>query len=504
MKRTISLVTMLAFVITLAFAASGSPVITGVSFSGSPGNYTLTVKGSGFGSFRGSFPFYGDSSYFRMADAAQLGFGEWGYDGDAYGLIYDSWSDSQIVVSGFGGQSGDAIALGVWNPSSGLGATWGGNVPDSAAAIPQITSVSFSGSGQNLKIIVQGSGFGNAPVTMPFTGDLNYFIFDDARTQCGGGSTLFEAGTTAWGHRTDSVTLNYESWSDTEIVIDGFAGTYGQGCATVENGDPVTIEIWNSSDASQTGPQTAWGGFINVCSADVSSSSMTSWSGYAVGAPSSSSSSLFQSDAVGDVKGTWIVPAIEGQSGYGSSSSSTWIGIGGLTAFPGATDNRPLVQIGTTQGRTFGTTVYYAWFEVIHKNLSGPPIPIPGFPVKPGDTVSADVSYMGNGKFRLTIENLSRSVSHTENVYAPFNTRETAEWIVESPVSLLERPATLADFGTESFSNCSITLNSVEGPINSCGAIAIELIMENNGVIRAQPSELSDDGNAFLVTWEHQ
>jgi hypothetical protein len=88
------------------------------------------------------------------------------------------------------------------------------------------------------------------------------------------------------------------------------------------------------------------------------------------------------------------------------------------------------------------------------------------------------VSYIGNGKFRLAIENLSRGVSHTENVYAPFNTRETAEWIVESPASLLGRPALLADFGTESFSDCSVTLNSIEGPINGCGAIAIELIME--------------------------
>jgi len=113
------------------------------------------------------------------------------------------------VVSGFGGEPGDAIILGVWNPSSGLGATWGGNVPGGSGE-PQITSVTFSGSGQNLQMIVQGSGFGNAPVSMPYTGNLNYFIFDDARTQCTG-STLFEAGTTAWGHRSDSVTLVYES-----------------------------------------------------------------------------------------------------------------------------------------------------------------------------------------------------------------------------------------------------------------------------------------------------
>jgi len=503
MKQTISFVTMLAFVMTLAFAASGNPVITGVSFSGSPGNYTLTVNGSGFGSFPGSLPFYGDSSYFRMADAAQLGHGEWGYSGDANGLTYQSWADNQIQVSGFGGQPGDAIAIALWSPTSGAGATWAGNVPGSSG-VPQITSVNFSGTGQNLQIDIHGSGFGSAPVAMPYTGDLNQFSLGDFQTHCGGGSSQFEAGSLRWGNGSpDLLTLTYQSWSDNEIVINGFGAAYGQGCYTVQNGDPMIITLWNSGDTGQTGPQTAWGGFINVCSADISSSSMTSWSGYAVGAPSSSSSSLFQSDAVGDVKGTWIVPTIKGQSVYGSSSSSTWIGIGGL-ASSGTTDNRPLVQIGTTQGRILGTTVYYAWFEVIHRDLPGPPIPLPSFPVKPGDTVSADVSYIGNGKFQLTIENLSRGASHTENVYAPFNTRETAEWIVESPASLLGRPASLADFGTESFGNCSVKLNSIEGPINSCGAIAIGLTMENNGVTKAQPSELSSDGNGFSVTWEHQ
>jgi hypothetical protein len=245
-----------------AITISSITQITNVVFSGSSGNYTLTINGSGFGSYPGNLPFSGGSSYFRIADAAQIGFGEWGYSGDANGLTYNSWSDTQIVVSGFGGQPGDAIVLGAWNPSSGLGATWGGNVPGGGVGTPQIRSVTFSGSGQSLRIIVQGSGFGNAPVSMPFTGDLNYFIFDDARAHCGG-STLFEAGTTAWGHRPDSVTLNYESWSDTEIVINGFADSYGQGCATVQGGDPVTIEIWNTSDTDQTGPQTAWGGFVS-------------------------------------------------------------------------------------------------------------------------------------------------------------------------------------------------------------------------------------------------
>ena len=247
----------------LSQAASGNPQITSVQFSGSSGNYTLTVNGSGFGTLPSSLPFSGDSSYFRIADAAQLGFGEWGYSGDALGLAYQSWSDTQIQVSGFGGQPGDAIVLAAWNPSSGLGVTWGGNVPGGGAGTPQITSVTFSGAGQNVQITINGLGFGSAPVTVPFTGDLNQFSFGNFRTHCGGGSSLFEAGASRWGHGSpNSLTLNYQSWSDNEIVITGFSGSYGQGCDTVEAGDPVAIVLWNTSDTSQTGQQTAWGGFV--------------------------------------------------------------------------------------------------------------------------------------------------------------------------------------------------------------------------------------------------
>jgi len=241
--------------------AMGNPQIANVQFSGSPGNYTLTVNGSGFGTLPSSLPFDGDTSYFRVADAAQLGFGEWGYAGDANNLTYESWSDTEIQVSGFGGQPGDAVALAVWNPSSGVGATWGGSVPGGSGT-PQITSVTFSGSGQNLQITVQGSGFGNAPVTMPFTGNLDYFGFGDFQSHCGAGSALFGAGFGGWGVvSASSVTLNYQSWSDTQIVINGFAGSYGEGCAILQDGDPVVINVWNTSDTGFTGLQTAWGGF---------------------------------------------------------------------------------------------------------------------------------------------------------------------------------------------------------------------------------------------------
>ncbi len=241
-------------------APAQTPQITSVQFSGGPGNYTLTITGSGFGGpIISPLPFRGDASNFRIGDEAQIGHGEWGYSGDADALTYQAWSDSSITVSGFGAQPGDAISIALWNSSSGIATTWGGNVP--GISTPQITSVQLAGTGQNLQITVSGSGFGPAPVSMPFSGDLNYFDFGDFRAHCGAGSALFAAGSARWGvQRPDAVTLNYQSWSNTQIVISGFGGGYGSGCATYQAGDPLAITVWSTSNLSFTGAQTAWGG----------------------------------------------------------------------------------------------------------------------------------------------------------------------------------------------------------------------------------------------------
>jgi hypothetical protein len=198
--------------------------ITKVAFSGEPANYRLTVDGTGLGHLPNDAPFTGVNPYFRKFEVAQIGAGEWGYPGDAKLLRYESWSDTQIQIGGLSARPGDAIQIWASNPATGASATWGGNVPDGAGN-PRIDSVNFSGSGANLHVTVNGSGFGDAPVAMPFTGDLDQFIFADQRAHSGAGA--FEAGGQRWRHgQPDAVTVKYQSWSDNQIVIDGFAGAY--------------------------------------------------------------------------------------------------------------------------------------------------------------------------------------------------------------------------------------------------------------------------------------
>jgi serine/threonine protein kinase len=244
-------------------AAARATRITSVAFSGVPYNYTVSINGVGFGSLPNGVPFDGVTPYFRLFEVAQLGAGEWGYPGDARTLAYHSWSGTQIQISGLSARPGDAVQIWFSNPTTGLSATWGGNVPGGSGN-PRIDSVSFSGSAANLHVTIDGLGFGDAPATMPFTGDLDQFIFADQRTHSGTGA--FEAGGQRWGHgQPDPVTVKFQSWSDNQIVIDGFAGSYGQGDANmIQSGDPVYIVIWRANDTSQAGPQTAWGGFVST------------------------------------------------------------------------------------------------------------------------------------------------------------------------------------------------------------------------------------------------
>ena len=128
---------------------------------------------------------------------------------------------------------------------------------------PQIIAVELTGTGANLQLTVNGTGFGAAPSNMPPLGtaaDLNYFKLIDFRSHCGANSSLFEAGFGGWGGSPDPVTLYYTAWSDDQIIIAGFGGRYGSGCATYQVGDPLVIIIYNSADANFTEAQTAWGG----------------------------------------------------------------------------------------------------------------------------------------------------------------------------------------------------------------------------------------------------
>lgn len=191
------------------------------------------------------------------------------------------------------------------------------------------------------------------------------------------------------------------------------------------------------------------------------------------------------SGSVSSVSTSWIVPTLES-----AGAVSIWTGIDG---YYGKWPER-LGTLHTLQGEQRD----YVWVQF----LPGRQVFVKDFPLNPQDHVAAEVNHVGDGQFNLVF------INYTQKVYfdhftdpatrKPFALCETAEWMVESSFSL----SMLPDFRTISFSQCSATIDSVEGPINNTPYEALNMKYREWGT-EATTSDLSPDGRDFGVTWVH-
>lgn len=194
--------------------------------------------------------------------------------------------------------------------------------------------------------------------------------------------------------------------------------------------------------------------------------------------------------SVSDVHGTWVVPTVHATSI--ESYSSSWIGIDGAKS-------NSVEQLGTEHD-WYGGAQYYAWVEMYPKY----PFMIQNFPVRPGDVINAQITYAGNGVFKMTIVNRTAGVHYIAPVSRTTSQvaeRKSAEWITEAPYSGGVLP--LANFGTEVFSGCSTTIDGTSGSISNTAYKHQSIEMGANGVVKAIPSALTNQGQGFTVTWKH-
>ncbi len=201
------------------------------------------------------------------------------------------------------------------------------------------------------------------------------------------------------------------------------------------------------------------------------------WSGYAIAT---------NPGAVTAVKGSWVVPTV---SGTGTSYSSAWVGIDGDTS-------NSVEQIGTDSDLTNGKPTYYAWYEMypagsVNLNLK----------IKPGDVITAEVSYIGSNRFTLHITDGSQSFSITKKEAGA--QRSSAEWIQEAPSSGIG-VLPLSNFGTIHFSKAQATICGTTGPIDySAWSSKIdEINMVNNaGATKATTGGLTDSGSPLTSSF---
>jgi hypothetical protein len=120
------------------------------------------------------------------------------------------------------------------------------------AQSPQIKSVSKISTQQYQTITIRGSGFGSFGETLPYTGDSNCISLEDQ-------TNFWQAGYLPSGN---TVTLIVIKWTNSEIVLGGFSGAWGEpngeSTFTLAIGDSVQIEVWNCLSGTAGNGPASW------------------------------------------------------------------------------------------------------------------------------------------------------------------------------------------------------------------------------------------------------
>lgn len=195
------------------------------------------------------------------------------------------------------------------------------------------------------------------------------------------------------------------------------------------------------------------------------------WSGIAV-----------TGEVYSQVAGSWKVPTVIAKPG--NRYASDWVGIGGF-------NSSDLIQAGTSEQYTGGHASYNAWTEILPQSESV----IPGFTVRPGDSMTVDITKGSGNAWKIVITDATESESFTRNVtYSSLE--NSAEWIHEAPevggtiVNLASTTAVDFDHGTVNGSTV----------IGSAGTqTRIQLAGYLPGDTKATPSRLDADKDGFAV-----
>ncbi len=211
----------------------------------------------------------------------------------------------------------------------------------------------------------------------------------------------------------------------------------------------------------------------------------TNWAGYAIETSLASPAR----GAVSDVKGSWIVPAVDcSATGGVSAYSASWVGIDGYSS-------NSVEQTGTESDcLNNGATPYYAaWWEMYPKGSRRI-----GMTIHPGDQMRAEVRWTGSA-FVLTLADATTGATFTTTQRAKAD-RSSAEWVVEAPWSGGVLP--LADFGSTSMTGASATVNGHTGAISDAAWQADGIQMVNGaGQTKAATGPLDATGASFTVSW---
>lgn len=230
----------------------------------------------------------------------------------------------------------------------------------------------------------------------------------------------------------------------------------------------------------------------------------SNWSGYVL--PTTSLDTL--------ASGEWTVPTLN-CADTPNGSSSTWLGIGGVTWSNGSSSGT-LLQTGVEDDCVNGAQVDSGWFE-IYPSTPNYAETFSDFAVRPGDTIEAELGYV-NGSWITALENLSTGLTGVFLVGDGWEVVTTAtdasvgglqgtaadtsydgaysvEWIEEDVTSADSGSLfTLPNYGSVTFFNLRTSLASWSLPDSDAYEIA-----NGDDVPVSVPGPVSNDG--FTVSY---
>jgi hypothetical protein len=162
--------------------------------------------------------------------------------------------------------------------------------------------------------------------------------------------------------------------------------------------------------------------------------------------------------------------------------AAQWVGIDGVLS-------SDLIQTGTGETTSGGTTSYNAWIEL----LPASEVEIDA-PVAPGDVMAATVTESSPGSWTIYIQDQTQGWHYT-NTFSYSVAAQTAEWIEEAP-TVDGSQSTLADFGSTAFSS----LDFSGADTSAVGVTDVDLIDASNTIIAYPNSYTSTGFSVFYVT----
>jgi hypothetical protein len=209
----------------------------------------------------------------------------------------------------------------------------------------------------------------------------------------------------------------------------------------------------------------------------------SNWSGYCVVSDLNT-----PQPQVTNVSASWTVPTVD--VSIGNSYSAAWIGVGGQY-------DKTLIQVGTEQDSINGRATFSAWYELLPRYA----VTIDSLSISPGDKITASISMSDRTTNTWLIEicDVTDGLSFKKSlIYA--SSMLSAEWIVEAP-TLVNRIATLANFGQITFTDCKATIGSKTGTISSYPSNQITLNSRQN-ITLMNVSTFTSEESSFTVSYE--